>query len=170
MYDPAAGTGGMLIEAIRNMDNEKASYGKIYGQEKNLSTSAIARMNLFLHGAREFKIVREDTLRKPVFIHNGQLQQFDCVLANPPFGLDKWGADIFENDQWGRNIWGSPTDSSADFAWLQHMFKSMRKNSGRCAVVMPQGVLSTPHLYRPIEAAGSARRKNPAEDDRNGCD
>lgn len=141
VYDPAAGTGGMLIEAIRNMDNEKASYGKIYGQEKNLSTSAIARMNLFLHGAREFKIVREDTLRKPVFIHNGQLQQFDCVLANPPFGLDKWGADIFENDQWGRNIWGSPTDSSADFAWLQHMFKSMRKNSGRCAVVMPQGVL-----------------------------
>ena len=141
VYDPAAGTGGMLIEAIRNMDNEKASYGKIYGQEKNLSTSAIARMNLFLHGAREFKIVREDTLRKPVFIHNGQLQQFDCVLANPPFGLDKWGADIFENDQWGRNIWGSPTDSSADFAWLQHMYKSMRPKTGRCAVVMPQGVL-----------------------------
>lgn len=80
--DPACGTGGMLIEAIRNMDDEKASYGKIYGQEKNLSTSAIARMNLFLHGAKEFKIVREDTLRKPVFIHNGQLQQFDCVLAN----------------------------------------------------------------------------------------
>ena len=114
VYDPACGTGGMLIEAIRSMDDEKASYGKIYGQEKNLSTSAIARMNLFLHGAKEFKIVREDTLRKPVFIHNGQLQQFDCVLANPPFGLDHWGADIFENDQWGRNIWGSPTDSNAD--------------------------------------------------------
>ena len=82
VYDPACGTGGMLIEAIRSMDDEKASYGKIYGQEKNLSTSAIARMNLFLHGAKEFRIVREDTLRKPVFIHNGQLQQFDCVLAN----------------------------------------------------------------------------------------
>ena len=77
VYDPAAGTGGMLIEAIRNMDDEKASYGKIYGQEKNLSTSAIARMNLFLHGAKEFKIVREDTLRNPQFIHHGQLQQFD---------------------------------------------------------------------------------------------
>ena len=141
VYDPACGTGGMLIEAIRNMDDEKASYGKIYGQEKNLSTSAIARMNLFLHGAKEFKIVREDTLRKPVFIHNGQLQQFDCVLANPPFGLDHWGAEIFENDQWGRNIWGSPTDSNADFAWLQHMYKSMRPGKGRCAVVMPQGVL-----------------------------
>lgn len=141
VYDPACGTGGMLIEAIRNMDDQKASYGKIYGQEKNLSTSAIARMNLFLHGAREFKIAREDTLRKPVFIHNGQLQQFDCVLANPPFGLDKWGAEIFETDQWGRNIWGSPTDSNADFAWLQHMYKSMRPGTGRCAVVMPQGVL-----------------------------
>ena len=141
VYDPACGTGGMLIEAIRSMDDEKASYGKIYGQEKNLSTSAIARMNLFLHGAKEFKIVREDTLRKPMFIHNGQLQQFDCVLANPPFGLDHWGADIFENDQWGRNIWGSPTDSNADFAWLQHMYKSMRPGKGRCAVVMPQGVL-----------------------------
>lgn len=141
VYDPACGTGGMLIEAIRNMDDEKASYGKIYGQEKNLSTSAIARMNLFLHGAKEFKIVREDTLRKPVFIHNGQLQQFDCVLANPPFGLDRWGAEIFENDQWGRNIWGSPSDSNADYAWLQHMYKSMRPGKGRCAVVMPQGVL-----------------------------
>lgn len=141
VYDPACGTGGMLIEAIRNMDDEKASYGKIYGQEKNLSTSAIARMNLFLHGAKEFRIVREDTLRKPVFIHNGQLQQFDCVLANPPFGLDKWGAEAFENDPWGRNIWGSPTDSNADFAWLQHMYKSMRPGKGRCAVVMPQGVL-----------------------------
>lgn len=141
VYDPACGTGGMLIEAIRNMDDEKASYGKIYGQEKNLSTSAIARMNLFLHGAKEFKIVREDTLRKPMFMHNGQLQQFDCVLANPPFGLDRWGAEAFESDQWGRNIWGCPTDSNADFAWLQHMYKSMRPGKGRCAVVMPQGVL-----------------------------
>lgn len=141
MIDPACGTGGMLIEAIRNMDDAKQSYGKIYGQEKNLSTSAIARMNLFLHGAKEFRIRREDTLRKPMFIHNGQLQQFDCVLANPPFGLDRWGAESFETDPYGRNIWGCPTDSNADFAWLQHMVKSMRPGKGRCAVVMPQGVL-----------------------------
>lgn len=141
VYDPACGTGGMLIEAIRNMDDAKQSYGKIYGQEKNLSTSAIARMNLFLHGAKEFRIRREDTLRKPMFIHNGQLQQFDCVLANPPFGLDRWGAESFETDPYGRNIWGCPTDSNADFAWLQHMVKSMRPGKGRCAVVMPQGVL-----------------------------
>ncbi|MDO4868009.1 MAG: N-6 DNA methylase, partial [Clostridia bacterium] len=139
--DPACGTGGMLIEAIRNMEDQRASYGKIYGQEKNLSTSAIARMNLFLHGAREFKIIREDTLQKPQFIQNGELQRFDCVLANPPFGLDKWGAEFFSNDQWGRNIWGCPSDSNADYAWLQHMVCSMNPKDGRCAVVMPQGVL-----------------------------
>ena len=141
VYDPACGTGGMLIEAIRNMDDQKASYGKIYGQEKNLSTSAIARMNLFLHGAREFKVVQGDTLRDPKFIHHGAIQKFDCVLANPPFGLSKWGAESFEVDQWGRNIWGCPSDSSADYAWLQHMVTSMRPGKGRCAVVMPQGVL-----------------------------
>ncbi len=141
VYDPACGTGGMLIEAIRNMDDQKASYGKIYGQEKNLSTSAIARMNLFLHGAREFKIVQGDTLRDPKFIHHGAIQKFDCVLANPPFGLSKWGAESFEVDQWGRNIWGCPSDSSADYAWLQHMVSSMCPGKGRCAVVMPQGVL-----------------------------
>lgn len=141
VYDPACGTGGMLIEAIRNMEDQRASYGKIYGQEKNLSTSAIARMNLFLHGAREFKIIREDTLQKPQFIQNGELQRFDCVLANPPFGLDKWGAEYFANDQWGRNIWGCPSDSNADYAWLQHMVCSMNPRTGRCAVVMPQGVL-----------------------------
>lgn len=141
VYDPACGTGGMLIEAIRNMNNEKSSYGKIYGQEKNLATSAIARMNLFLHGARDFNIVQGDTLRSPLFLHRDGLKTFDCVIANPPFSLKKWGADQFSSDVYGRNLWGSPTDSSADFAWLQHMVTSMDKNNGRCAVVLPQGVL-----------------------------
>lgn len=141
VYDPACGTGGMLIEAIRNMHNDKSTYGKIYGQEKNLATSAIARMNLFLHGARDFKVAQGDTLRSPLFLHRGELQTFDCVIANPPFSLKKWGADQFASDVYGRNLWGSPTDSSADFAWLQHMVKSMDKNNGRCAVVLPQGVL-----------------------------
>lgn len=141
VYDPACGTGGMLIEAICNMHNDKSTYGKIYGQEKNLATSAIARMNLFLHGARDFKIVQGDTLRSPIFLYRGELQTFDCVIANPPFSLKKWGADQFVSDVYGRNLWGSPTDSSADFAWLQHMVKSMDKNNGRCAVVLPQGVL-----------------------------
>ncbi|KEF39705.1 type I restriction-modification system methyltransferase subunit [Schinkia azotoformans MEV2011] len=139
--DPACGTGGMLIEAIRNMNNDKSTYGKIFGQEKNLATSAIARMNLFLHGARDFKVNQGDTLRSPLFLYRGELQTFDCVIANPPFSLKKWGADQFASDIYGRNLWGSPTDSSADFAWLQHMVKSMDKKNGRCAVVLPQGVL-----------------------------
>ena len=141
VYDPACGTGGMLIEAIRNMNNEKSTYGKIYGQEKNLATSAIATMNLFLHGARDFKIKQGDTLRSPLFLYRGELQTFDCVIANPPFSLKNWGAGQFAADSYGRNLWGSPTDSSADFAWLQHMVTSMDKKNGRCAVVLPQGVL-----------------------------
>ena len=141
VYDPACGTGGMLIEAIRYMHNDQLTYGKIYGQEKNLSTSAIARMNLFLHGARDFKVTQGDTLRSPNYINGGQLQTFDCVIANPPFGLKAWGASAFETDAYGRNIWGCPSDSNADFAWLQHMIKSMNPATGRVAVVMPQGVL-----------------------------
>jgi type I restriction enzyme M protein len=141
VYDPACGTGGMLIEAIRYMNDDKLTYGKIYGQEKNLATSAIARMNLFLHGAEDFKISQGDTLRSPNFMYRGELQTFDCVLANPPFSLKNWGADAFAFDMYGRNLWGAPTDSSADFAWLQHMVKSMDNTNGRLAVVLPQGVL-----------------------------
>lgn len=141
VYDPACGTGGMLIEALRFMHDARESYGKICGQEKNLSTSAIARMNLFLHGKKAFLIRQGDTLRSPAFVNGNALQTFSCVLANPPFSLKNWGADAFMSDQWGRNLWGCPTDSSADFAWLQHMVKSMDPSTGRLAVVMPQGVL-----------------------------
>ena len=141
VYDPACGTAGMLIEAIRHINNERMTYGKMYGQENNLSNAAIARMNLFLHGAKDFKIIKGDTLREPAFIENGTLKQFDHVLANPPFGYKNWGATAFESDKYGRNFWGSPTDSSADFAWLQHMIKSMNEKTGKCAVVMPQGAL-----------------------------
>lgn len=141
VYDPACGTGGMLIEAIRHINNDQMTYGRIYGQENNLSTSAIARMNLFLHGAKDFKIAQGDTLRNPKFIESGKLSTFNCILANPPFGQEKWGADSFETDKYGRNIWGTPSDSNADFAWLQHMIKSMKPMDGKTAVVLPQGVL-----------------------------
>jgi type I restriction enzyme M protein len=141
VYDPAAGTGGMLIEAIHYMRDDKQTYGRIYGQEKNLANAAIARMNLFLHGARDFNIVQGDTLRSPQFLYRGELRTFDCVIANPPFSLKAWGAGQFSSDIYGRNLWGSPTDSNADFAWLQHMVKSMDAKKGRLAVVLPQGVL-----------------------------
>jgi type I restriction enzyme M protein len=141
VYDPACGTSGMLIEAIHHMHDEKSAYGKIFGQEKNLSNSSIARMNLFLHGARDFDIKQGDTLRLPAFLYRGELRTFDCVIANPPFSLENWGASQFASDSYGRNIWGCPTDSNGDFAWLQHMVKSMDKKNGRLAVVLPQGVL-----------------------------
>lgn len=141
VYDPACGTGGMLIEAIRHINDRQMTYGRIYGQENNLSTSAIARMNLFLHGASDFKIAQGDTLRNPKFIEHNKLKQFNCVLANPPFGQGKWGASGFESDKYGRNIWGCPSDSNADYAWLQHMVKSMKPMEGKAAVVLPQGVL-----------------------------
>lgn len=141
VYDGACGTGGMLLEAIRYIGNDQLTYGKIFGQEKNLATSAIARMNLFLHGAKDVQIVQGDTLRSPAFLEAGQLRTFDCVIANPPFSLKNWGADQFSSDIYGRNMWGSPTDSNADFAWLQHMICSMDKKKGRCAIVLPQGVL-----------------------------
>ena len=141
VYDPTCGTGGMLIESIRHMQNKKMSYGKIFGQEINLTTSAIARMNLYLHGAHDFAIEQGDTLRSPKFFKGGQLKTFDNVIANPPFGLSGWGAEAFETDQYGRNFWGCPSDSNADFAWIQHMVASMDPIHGKCVVVMPQGVL-----------------------------
>lgn len=141
VYDPACGTGGMLIEAIRYMNGDKLTYGRIYGQEKNLSTSAIARMNLFLHGAKDFTVTQGDTLRSPNYLEGGRLKTFDCVVANPPFSLKNWGAEQFSTDIYGRNMWGCPSDSNGDYAWLQHMVKSMDEKNGRCAVVLPQGVL-----------------------------
>ena len=123
------------------MQDQKLSYGKIFGQEVNPSTAAIARMNLFLHGAQEFNIEQGDTLRNPRFTKAGKIKTFDCVIANPPFGLSEWGAAMFANDPYGRNIWGCPTDSNADYAWLQHMVQSMDPNTGKCTVILPQGVL-----------------------------
>ncbi len=141
VYDPACGSGGMLIEAVHRMKNSDLSCGRIFGQEKNLTNAAIARMNLFLHGARDFNIMQGDTLRDPKIIQNGALAQFDCVIANPPFSLDEWGADFWESDPWGRNLWGTPPQSNGDFAWIQHMIGSMKSETGRVGVVMPQGVL-----------------------------
>ena len=141
VYDPACGTGGMLIEAIHYIKNARSAYGKIYGQENNFATSSIARMNLYLHGANDFDIKQGDTLRNPKFFEGGRLQTFDCVVANPPFALRNWGAEIFSADIYGRNIWGCPSESNGDFAWLQHMAASMSPVKGRCAVILPQDVL-----------------------------
>lgn len=145
IYDPACGTGGMLLAAVQHVKEQhgdvKRLWGKLYGQEKNLTTSSIARMNLFLHGIEDFQVVRGDTLRNPAFFEVDRLATFDCVIANPPFSLEKWGEDLWLNDPFGRNFAGLPPSSSGDFAWVQHMVKSMADASGRMAVVLPQGAL-----------------------------
>lgn len=157
IYDPACGTGGMLLEALHYVKehggNEHLMLGKLYGQEKNLTTSAIARMNLFLHGADDFHIERGDTLRHPAFYLGDSLAEFDCVIANPPFSLKNWGDDTWTNDPYGRNFAGVPPAKSADLAWVQHMIKSMAPKTGRMAVVLPHGV-----LFR-MSKEGKIRRK-----------
>jgi type I restriction enzyme M protein len=98
-------------------------------------------MNLFLHGIEDFEVVRGDTLRNPAFFDGDRLATFDCVIANPPFSLEKWGEELWLNDPFGRNFAALPPSSSGDFAWVQHMVKSMADVSGRMAVVLPQGAL-----------------------------
>lgn len=146
VYDPACGTGGMLIEVIEHVKraggNPQLLWGKLFGQEKVLTTSGIARMNLLLHGIEDFKIVKEDTLRNPAFFEGDKLAQFDCVIANPPFSLENWGEETWLSDRYGRNtLGGVPPKKNADWAWVQHMYKSMDSKSGRIAVVLPQGSL-----------------------------
>ena len=145
IYDPTCGTGGMLLEAIHHVQETRGDvrtlWGKLFGQEKNLTTSAIARMNLFLHGAADFQIVRGDTLRNPAFFLGDSLATFDCVIANPPFSLEKWGDEVWSSDPYGRNFAGMPPAKSGDFAFVQHMIKSMAPKTGRMAVVLPHGAL-----------------------------
>ena len=141
VYDPACGSGGMLIEAIHYMHDDSLCCGSIFGQEKNVVNAAIAKMNLFLHGASDFNILQGDTLRNPKILQSGNIAKFDCVIANPPFSLENWGATEWSNDNYKRNLWGCPSDSCGDYAWIQHMVCSMASAKGRMAVVMPQGVL-----------------------------
>ncbi len=146
IYDPACGTGGMLLGAIEHVEraggDPRTFFGRIFGEEKNLTTSSIARMNLVLHGVEDFRIEQNDTLRHPAFSdESGALATFDCVIANPPFSLKEWGREVWEADPWGRAAFGLPPASYGDYAWVQQMVASMAEDSGRMAVVLPQGTL-----------------------------
>lgn len=152
VYDPACGSGGMLVEAANEVIEAGGSVRQMrfYGQEVNLTTAAIARMNLYLHDIEDARVVRGDTLRQPKFLdEKGRLEKFDVVIANPPFSLKNWGADTWESDPWGRAGCGVPPAGNADFAWVQHMVASMSPETGRVGVVMPHGVL--------FRGAGEAR-------------
>lgn len=142
VYDPACGSGGMLVETINTVRDHGGDTRtlRLYGQEVNLTTSAIARMNLFLHDIEDFKIVRGDTLRSPGLRDAaGRISEFDVVVANPPFSLANWGADTWPADP--RSFCGVPPTKNGDYAWVQHMVSSMAEGTGRVGVVMPHGVL-----------------------------
>jgi type I restriction enzyme M protein len=144
VYDPAVGSGGMLVEAANEVIEAGGSVRQMrfYGQEVNLTTSAIARMNLYLHDIEDAQIRRGDTLRDPKFLDAaGRLERFDIVIANPPFSLKNWGADVWTRDPWSRAACGVPPASYGDYAWVQHMIASMKPVTGRVGVVMPHGVL-----------------------------
>jgi type I restriction enzyme M protein len=143
VYDPTCGSGGLLLNCALHLKDNDEEYRslKLFGQEINLITSAIARMNMFLHGIEEFKIVRGDTLQKPAFIERDEIKKFDIVLANPPYSIKSWNQKHFENDPYGRNIWGTPPQGCADYAFQQHIQQSLSERNGRAAILWPHGIL-----------------------------
>ena len=142
IYDPTCGTGGMLISALTEVKRSGGEYRtlKLYGQERNLITSGIARMNLFLHGLEDFQIIRGDTLADPRHIEGDRLRKFDVILANPPYSIKQWDRAAWEHDKWGRNFLGTPPQGRADYAFQQHILGSL-SDKGRCAILWPHGVL-----------------------------
>jgi type I restriction enzyme M protein len=143
VYDPTCGSGGLLLNCALHLKDEGKEYRtlKLYGQEINLLTSAIARMNMFMHGIEEFSIVRGDTLANPAFLHNDELKKFNVILANPPYSIKAWDQKAFTNDPYGRNLWGVPPQGCADYAFQQHIQKSLDEKNGRSCVLWPYGVL-----------------------------
>jgi type I restriction enzyme M protein len=143
IYDPTVGTGGMLISAlaeVKRRGGDTRTLG-LYGQELIHITAAIARMNLVLHGVEDFDIVAGNTLSNPAFIERDRLRTFDVVLANPPYSIKKWSREAWESDPWGRNFLGTPPQGRADYAFFQHILKSLDPKTGRCAILFPHGVL-----------------------------
>lgn len=143
IYDPTCGSGGMLLSCVNKLKEDGKEYRslKVYGQELNLMTSAIARMNMFLHGIEDFKIARGDTLKNPAFLEKDHLKQFNVILANPPYSIKQWNREEFGKDPYGRNIYGTPPQGYADYAFQQHIVKSLDDKSGRCAILWPHGIL-----------------------------
>lgn len=143
VYDPTCGSAGMLISTIAYLKEKGYEWRNIraFGQEINNLTSAIGRMNLFLHGIEDFNIVNGDTLKYPAFKEGNKLKTFDIVLANPPYSISEWDRKSFETDLYGRNFLGTPPQGRADYAFIQHILMSMDKNNGRCAILLPHGVL-----------------------------
>jgi len=132
-----------LLSAALHLKEQGKEYRtlKLYGQELNLITSAIARINMFMHNVDEFLIVQGDTLDSPQILENDELKKFDVIMANPPYSVKKWSQSKWMNDPFGRNIWGTPPQGCADYAFQQHIMKSLNPETGRSVVLWPHGVL-----------------------------
>ena len=143
IYDPTCGSGGMLIKCLNYLRDKGQPWQgvKVFGQEINALTASIARMNLYLNGVEDFSIVREDTLAHPAFVDGSRLRKFDIVLANPPYSIKQWNRDAFSHDYWGRNMFGTPPQGRADYAFIQHIIASMDDKTGRSAILLPHGIL-----------------------------
>ena len=142
IYDPTCGSGGMLLECINYLKRNKKDSRtlSLYGQERNVISSAISRMNTLLHGYEDAKIKQADTLEEPAFLVGDKLQEFDVILANPPYSIKKWNQKGWNQDPYNRNIYGTPPKGRADYAFVQHIIQSLSKN-GRAAILLPHGVL-----------------------------
>jgi type I restriction enzyme M protein len=154
VYDPTCGSGGLLLNCALQLKMAKKEYRtlKLFGQEINLITSSIARMNMFLHGIEDFEIVRGNTLSQPGLLKNDELRTFNVILANPPYSIKAWDQKAWASDPFGRNLWGTPPQGCADYAFQQHIHKSLDHINGRSVVLWPHGV-----LFRDSEA--EMRRK-----------
>jgi type I restriction enzyme M protein len=143
IYDPTCGTGGMLISALAQVKRGGGEHRtlRLFGQERNHMTAAIARMNLVLHGVEDFQIARGDTLERPAFTDRDALAVFDVALANPPYSIKQWNRAAWQSDPWGRNFLGTPPQGRADYAFFQHILRSLDPETGRCAILFPHGVL-----------------------------
>ena len=143
IYDPTCGSGGMLLNSALLVKEKGQEYRnlKLYGQEINLITSGIAKMNMFIHGFDDFHIVRGDTLKNPAFRENDKLMKFDIVIANPPYSISKWNQEAWKHDAWGRNKYGVPPKGNADYAFFQHIICSMKDKTGRFGILYPHGIL-----------------------------
>jgi type I restriction enzyme M protein len=133
----------MLLSAAIELKRQGKEHRnlKLYGQELNLMSSSIARMNLFLHGIVDFHIERGNTLSEPKFLEADRLMQFDVVLANPPYSIKQWDRQLWAADPYGRSGYGVPPQGRADYAFFQHILASMKRGTGRCAILFPHGVL-----------------------------
>lgn len=143
IYDPACGSGGFLLKTALFLKNKGKEYRnlKLFGQELKVFTTSVARINMFMHGIDEFTLTSGNTIDKPQILEHDEIKQFDVVISNPEFTVTNWSQAQFTNDPYGRNTLGTPPQGNADYAFQQHILKSLNSRGGRSVTVLPHGVL-----------------------------